>query len=122
MESLAAEVTTVQEEEVCRGERESRGGCLVVVVVSCGGAGGGEARWWLEWRRERGKEKLQKRGWGAGFWPTFDPIFSSLRPLNPPIFIGGRRGQSRLHKGKISALDSVWKDLNCWLKVGMVHS
>ena len=32
MESLAAEVTTVQEEEVCRGERES--------VV---------AAWWLWW-------------------------------------------------------------------------
>jgi len=49
MESLATGVTTLQEEDVCRGERkdgrrerESRGGCLVVVVASCGGADSGK--------------------------------------------------------------------------------
>jgi hypothetical protein len=24
--------------------------------------------------------------------PTLDPIFSSLKPWNPPLFIGGGRG------------------------------
>jgi hypothetical protein len=50
-----------------------------------------------------------------------DPIFSSLRPSTLPLFIGGGRGQSRLHRDKISALDSVGKDPNRWLKVGMMH-
>jgi len=56
----------------------------------------------------------------AGFWLTLDPIFSSLGPLNPPLFIGGGRGQSCLHWGKISALDSDGKDLNRWFKVGIM--
>jgi hypothetical protein len=51
------------------------------------------------------------------FWLTLDPFFSSSRRSNPPLFIGGGRGYYCLHRGKISAIDSVGRDL----KVGMVH-
>jgi hypothetical protein len=73
------------------------GGRWVVVLASCGGDYDGEAGvgfgWWLERRRERGREKkLQKQGREAGFWPTLDPIFSSLKPSTQPLFIGGGRG------------------------------
>jgi len=71
--------------------------------------------------RERGEKKLQKRGKKVGFWLTFDLIFSSLRPSNPPLFIDGGKGQSCLHWGKFSAFDSVGKDPNRWFKVGMMH-
>jgi len=50
-----------------------------------------------------------------------DPIFFSLRPSNPPLFISGGRGKSYLHWGKLLALDSVEKDPNRWLKVGMMY-
>jgi hypothetical protein len=94
MESLAAGVTTVQEEEVCRGEREagrrrereSRGGCLVVVVASYGQLvaekPGGGSSWWLEQRRERGKEKLQKRGQRGWFLADFGPNILLLKAIN----------------------------------------
>jgi hypothetical protein len=84
----------------CREERETNGGCW----CSVGGCVGflwwswwWEDRWWGWWwlkrRRERGREeKLHKRGREAGFFPTLDPIFSSLRPCNSPLFIGGGRG------------------------------
>jgi len=98
-----------------------------VVLVAQGGAGGrnGDGAGFL-WRRkkeeETEEENLQREEGGRlVFWLTLDPIFSSLRPSNPPLFIGGGRGQSRLHKGKLSALDSVGKDPNRWLKLGMVH-
>jgi hypothetical protein len=65
-------------------KRESRDGSLVVswglcwlpvveklVVALIGGWNGGE---------REGEKKLQKRGREAGFWPTLDPLFSSLRP------------------------------------------
>jgi len=72
-------------------ERESRGGCLVVVLASCGGAGGGSG-WWLDRRGERRREKNYINGGrGADFWPTLDPIFSSFRPWNTLLFIGGGR-------------------------------
>jgi len=44
------------------------------------------------------------------FLRFFDPIFSSLGPSNPPLFVGGGRGQSCLQWRKISALDSDGKD------------
>jgi hypothetical protein len=70
----------------------------------------------------RGKrEKFQKQGKWLVFWLILDPIFSSLRPSNPPLFIGGGREKSFLQWRKISALDSDGKDPNRWLKVGMVH-
>jgi hypothetical protein len=51
---------------------------------------------WNSGERE-GEKKLQKRGKKVGFWLTLDPIFSSLRPSNPPLFIDGGKGQSCLH-------------------------
>jgi len=73
--------------------------------------------------REREERTLagRKTGEKLVFWLILDPIFSSLRPSNPPLFIGGGRGQSFLQWRKISAIDSDGKDLNRWLKVGMVH-
>jgi len=58
------------------------GGRWVVVLASCGGADDGEAGgvfgWWLERRRVRGKEKLQKhrqRGWFFGrLWTQISPL------------------------------------------------
>jgi len=71
---------------------------------------------------EREKEKkCAEIGKKLVFWLILDPIFSSLRPSNPPLFIGGGRGQSFLQWRKISALDSDGKDPNRWLKVGMVQ-
>jgi hypothetical protein len=69
-------------------KRESRDGSLVVswgvcwllvvelvveklVMAPIGGWNGGE---------REGEKKLQTRGREAGFWPTLDPLFSSLRP------------------------------------------
>jgi hypothetical protein len=78
-------LNVAEERERLEGEeRESRGGSLVV-------------GWWLCWlpvvelvveklvvagttRRERERKNCINRGRGAGFWPTLDPIFSSLRP------------------------------------------
>jgi hypothetical protein len=56
----------------------------------------------------------------AGFRPTLHSIFSSFRPWTAPSFIGGGREKSYLHWGKISALDSVGKDLNRWFKIGIL--
>jgi len=70
--------------------------------------------------REREK-KCAETGKKLVFWLTLDPIFSSLGPSNPPLFIGSGRGQSCLQWRKLSALDSDEKDPNRWLKVGMVH-
>ena len=66
------------------------------------------------WLEEKTREKLI-------VWLILDSMFSSLRPWNPPLFIGGGRGQFCLHWRKILALDSDGKDPNRWLKVGMVH-
>jgi len=51
----------------------------VVGIATCGGASGGEAGsgpgWWLEQRRERGIEKLQKRWQWGWFFADFGPKF-----------------------------------------------
>jgi len=91
--------------------------------------GGGRFMWGLQGlkkQREREREERtlagrKKTGEKLLFWLILDPIFSSLRPSNPPLFIGGGRGKSCLQWRKISALDSDGKDPNRWLKVGMVH-
>jgi len=55
------------------------GGRLVVGIATCGGASGGEAcggpGWWLEPRRERGREKLHKWGQRGCFSADFGPDF-----------------------------------------------
>jgi hypothetical protein len=55
------------------------------------------------------------------FLRFLDPIFSSLGPSNPPLFVGGGRGQSFLQWRKISALDSDGKDPKPLAQRGMVH-
>jgi hypothetical protein len=70
-----------------------------------------------------GKGREENVGWNREwlvFWLTLDPIFSPLRPLNPPLFISGGRGQSCLYRGKIATLDSFGKDPNRWFKVGIL--
>jgi hypothetical protein len=76
---------------------------------------------WRELQKADGERWKMETGGEAGFLRFLDPIFSSLRPSNPPLFIGGGRGQSCLQWRKISALDSDGKDPNRWLKLGMVH-
>jgi len=55
------------------------------------------------------------------FLPSLNQIFFTLRPWNPPPFIGGGKGQSCLHWRNISALDSAEKDYNRWFKVGNMN-
>ena len=105
-----------------RWERGRNGDCFrnegdqrVVGLATCGGAGGGSNGGGRE-----GETNCRNEGRGAGFLPTLVPIFSSPRPGNPPLFIGGGREQSCLYQEKISALDSVGKDPNHCLKVGIL--
>jgi len=51
----------------------------------------------------------------------FGPHFLLSQAIKSTLFIGDGRGKSFLHWRKLSALDSDGKDLNSWLKVGMVH-
>jgi hypothetical protein len=76
--------------------------------------GGG---WRPRWRERSSCWEPEK----DNFFLTLDTNLFSLRPWNPPLFIGGGREQSCLHWGKHLALDSVGKDPNRWLKVVMVH-
>ena len=70
----------------------------MVGLATCGGEAGGGPGWWLERRRERGREKTAETGGrGASFWPTLNPIVSLPQAINPPLFIGGEKGQSCLH-------------------------
>jgi hypothetical protein len=95
----------------------------------CGGTGGGKTSDGVlpvvaveEGERKTEKQReMAETGKRLIFWLILDPILSSLRPSNPPLFISGGRGQSCLQWRKISALDSDEKDPNRWLKVGMVH-
>jgi hypothetical protein len=48
-------------------------------------------------RKERKTERVGETGKRLIFWLFLDPIFSSFKPSNPPLFIGGGRGQSCLH-------------------------
>jgi hypothetical protein len=75
----------------------------------------------VERERRKNREKVAETEKKLIFWLILDSIFSSLGSSNPPQFIGGGRGQYFLHRRKILALDSDGKDLNCWLKVGMMH-
>jgi hypothetical protein len=68
----------------------------------------------------RGKQENGNRGMASFLW-FLDPIFSSLGPSNPPLFVGGGRGQSFLQWRKISALDSDGKDPKPLAQRGMVH-
>ena len=68
-----------------------------MVLVAQGEAGGrsGDDVGFL-WRRKKEEAEKENLQWGEGgmlvFWLTLDPIFSSLRPSTPPLFIGGGRG------------------------------
>jgi hypothetical protein len=88
-----------------RGER--RGVCsttgkrlLVQEKGFCGGAGGGKTSDGVlpVVASEEGERKTEKRekvvetGKRLIFWLILDLILSSLRPSNPPLFIGGGRG------------------------------
>jgi hypothetical protein len=55
----------------------------------------------VERERKKNREKVAETGKKLIVWLILDQNFSSLRLLNPPLFIGGRRGQSFLHRGKI---------------------
>ena len=126
----------MQKKRICREERED----LAVAVPIAGE----DLGWWEGWdavcwwrrnvsvgslraeeatRREREERTLagRKTREKLVFWLILNLIFSSLGPSNPPLFIGGERRQSFSCWGKISALDSLGKDSNRWLKVGMVH-
>jgi hypothetical protein len=76
---------------------------------------------WRELQKADGERRKMETGGEAGFLWFLDPIFSSLRPSNPPLFIGDGRWQSCLQWRNISALDSDGKDPNRWLKLDMVH-
>ena len=103
MESLATEVITVKEEEVCRREKGWKEKRERVVM----------AAWWLCWHpvvemvvdmvvkklvvalfggwnsgEREGNKNCSNGGRGAGFRPTLDPIVSLLRQRNAPLFIG----------------------------------
>ena len=59
-------------------------------------------------RECRERDMLYKTNWEeTSFFQFLDLILSSFRPSTLPLFIGSGRGQSRLHKGKLSALHSV---------------
>ena len=122
----------VKERERLEGEEgESHGGCLVaawrcwllkaeleeemmVALVSCSGGR----------KKKKQKKKIcsgERKEGRLVFWLTLNPIFSSFRSSNPPLFIGSAREKSFLHWEKLSALNSVGKDPNRWLKEGIVH-
>ena len=60
-------------------------------------------------RRERTVCRKTEQGMLV-FGQILCSIFFPLMPSNPPLFIGGGRGQSCLYWGKIPALDSVGKE------------
>jgi type VI protein secretion system component VasK len=72
-----------KEEIGFKGERKAHGGSWWLIG---GYVGFMWWSWWWLWlvartaKRERERKKLQKRGREAGFLPTLDPIFSSLKP------------------------------------------
>jgi len=67
--------------------------------------------------RKKKKKNLQKLGEDAGFLADFGPQFLPPRSSTEILFIGGVRGLYCQRCGKITALDSVGKHLNRWLKV-----
>jgi hypothetical protein len=72
-------------------------------------------------RRQR-KDQLQEK-WArkAGFRPTLSSIFFYPRTSNLLLFIGVEEGNLVFTGEQIPALDSIGKDPNRWLKVGMMH-
>jgi len=75
----------------------------------------------VEWGRKKNREKVAETGKKLIFWLILHPLFSSLRTWNLILFIGVEEGNLVFTGKQIPALDSIGKDLNRWLKVGMVH-
>jgi len=121
-----------QKKKICRGERED----LAVATPSpvriwvrgeaeTPSVGGGEMFLWdlQGLKKQRGEREERepldgrKTGEGADFLRCLDPNFSSLKPWNPPLFIGGGKGQSCLCRGKIFSPWFDWKNPNRRFKV-----
>jgi len=81
--------------------------------------------WGLRGWRHGGERRKREKSWlgteNGCFFQHFDPIFFFFMPWNPPLFIEDGRGQSCLHRRKLSALNSVRNDRNRWFKVGTMN-
>jgi len=73
------------------------------------------------WRKQRKDQLQEKRAGKAGFRPTLSSIFFFLWMWNLLLFIRVEEGNPVFTGEQFLALDSVGKDPNRWLKVGMVH-
>jgi hypothetical protein len=67
---------------------------------------------------EKKRRKTKGCGW---FFVNFGLDFLLPQATKSTSILGGGRGKSFLHRGEITALDSVGKDPNRWFKLGMVH-
>jgi len=83
----------------------------------CGGRDDGKSSGDRMCGWEGESRKRWKQGRKDGFLSTLHLIFLSLRPWNPPLFIGGGKGQSCLHEGKIFSPWFDWKHPNRQFKV-----
>ena len=119
-----------KEEGFCRGVREEKtvavsgveDSRIVVGMYTYGVAGGGEAVcgffWWLERQRE-GERNYRNGAVGGWFFVNFGPDFLLPQIINGASIYRRWKRVIPLSRGKISAIDSVGKDLNRWLKCAL---